>query len=248
VPNISFGERLRRARDRKDITQGDLAGKVGVEQSTISNWERERFVPSPEEKARLKKVLEDTWTEASANRNEDAAPPQPSPFSSWLTCTRIERKISVPELAEMTDLSLAAIYNIEAGRTPNPRAETVKKLETALKEKVPAEAKVEASEDATIKGVGELFDFDPHNEDDLPSVSGIYVLYDISERPIYVGQGANIKSRILDHGEKFWFKQPIVETGAYVKIEDKSLREKVETLLIRFLKSNAVINKQKVDR
>ena len=74
------------------------------------------------------------------------------------------------------------------------------------------------------------------------------MFYDVSERPIYVGQGADIKARIRTHREKFWFRSPIVFTGAYVKIDDKGLREKVETLLIRFLKSNAVINKQNVER
>lgn len=91
-------------------------------------------------------------------------------------------------------------------------------------------------------------DFDPHNPDDRPAVSGVYVLYDIAERPIYVGEGGNIKKRIKDHEEKFWFKQPIIETAAFVKIEDERLRKQVETVLIRFLKSNAVINKKNVDR
>ena len=39
-----------------------------------------------------------------------------------------------------------------------------------------------------------------------------------------------------------------VSVAAYVNITEKALREKIEKLLIRFLKSNAVINKQSVDR
>src|SRR6266567_2143208 len=95
-----------------------------------------------------------------------------------------------------------------------------------------------------LKGLGELVGFDPHDDEDLP----FYVLYDISERPLYVGQAQNIKTRIRTHRDKFWFRAPIVQTGAFVQIDEADLREKVETLLIRFLKSNAVINKQKVDR
>jgi transcriptional regulator with XRE-family HTH domain len=151
-------------------------------------------------------------------------------------------------LAEKAALSTAAIYNIEAGRISNPQQATVQKLQRALDVQIPTETKDEIREEATIAGVGELVDFDPHSEGDLPSCPGIYVLYGVSERPIYVGQGADIKRRIRDHSEKFWFRPPIVETGAFVKINEKSLREKVETLLIRFLKSNAVINKQNVDR
>jgi hypothetical protein len=115
-------------------------------------------------------------------------------------------------------------------------------------EKLPAETKKEVSAEATVEGVGEFFEFDPHDRDDWPKSAGIYVLYDVSERPIYVGQGASIKIRIKDHEEKFWFKSPIVSTASYIKVEEESLRLKIERILIRFLKRNAVINKQNVDR
>ena len=97
--------------------------------------------------------------------------------------------------------------------------------------------------------VGRLrLDFDPHNDEDLPAEPGIYVFYDISERPVYVGQSDDIRRRIAGHSDKFWYKRPIVETAAYVKIADKKLRSQVETTMIRFLKSNAVINRQNVRR
>ena len=76
----------------------------------------------------------------------------------------------------------------------------------------------------------------------------MYVFYDISQRPIYVGQATNIADRIQDHSDKFWFKRPIVELGAYIEINDKKLRNQVETVLIQFLKKNAVINKNKTAR
>jgi hypothetical protein len=41
---------------------------------------------------------------------------------------------------------------------------------------------------------------------------------------------------------------PIVVTAAYIKVPEGELRKKFETILIRFLKRNAVINKQNVDR
>jgi len=161
---------------------------------------------------------------------------------------RLAQKMSVPELAEKSNVSIPAIYNIESGRISNPREITIKKLESALGNTLSSEAKVEIKTEATIEGFGEFIEFDPHNPSDTPTTPGIYMLYDISQRPVYVGQASDIKARIKTHSDKFWFKQPIVETAAYVKIEDKPLREKVEKLLIRFLKSNAVINKQNVER
>ena len=74
------------------------------------------------------------------------------------------------------------------------------------------------------------------------------MLYDISERPVYVGEGGNVRRRIRDHEEKFWFKRPIVESASWIAVEDSDLRLKIEKTLIKFLKSNAVINKQNVDR
>ena len=96
--------------------------------------------------------------------------------------------------------------------------------------------------------VGDLIGIDPHDQSDHPSVGGIYVLYDISDRPLYVGQGSAIDKRVRSHNEKFWFKPPIVESASYVRIDDKTLRERVEEVLIKFLKSNAIINKRFVDR
>jgi len=93
-----------------------------------------------------------------------------------------------------------------------------------------------------------LTDFDPHDDDDLPEVAGIYVFYDVSDRPVYVGKAQNIAKRVGDHSEKFWFKYPIVSHAAYIEIVDKELRHQVEQILIGFLKSNAVINKQSVTR
>ena len=106
----------------------------------------------------------------------------------------------------------------------------------------------EMKEEASVEGLGVLTDFDPHDEENRPTAAGVYVLYDISERPIYVGMGKNIGIRIAQHQDKFWFKEPIIETGSYIEIKDEVLRRQVETLLIKFLKSNAVINKQNVER
>jgi len=55
------------------------------------------------------------------------------------------------------------------------------------------------------------------------------VLYDISDRPIYVGEGANVRSRIKDHEEKPWLKRRIVESASWIKISDGKLRGQIET-------------------
>jgi len=260
MANPVFGERMRRGRIKNAWSQSELGQKLGVTQGTISNWENGRGAPDRNQKTRLQEILGLRQSEskgASASspakqaeqaQAEVAEQAGPSAFGSWLNRVRNERDLSVAELASKAGVSVPAIYNIEAGRSENPRAQTARRLEEALGKELPAEAKKEIKDEATIGGVGEFFAFDPHDKNDWPDEPGIYVLYDISERPIYVGQGSSIRKRIQDHEEKFWFKTPIVDTAAYIKIDDGGLRKKIETILIRFLKRNAVINRQNVER
>jgi len=152
------------------------------------------------------------------------------------------------ELAEKSGISIPAVYNIESGRTEFPRQSTLAKLEKALGKKFDPEIAEEVREAGEIEGLGDFEDFDPHDEDDWPQGPGIYVFYDISNRPIYVGQSGDIARRLRDHEPMFWFKSPIVYTGSFVRVGDDKLRRQTESVLIKFLKSNAVLNKQHVER
>ncbi|GBL02949.1 helix-turn-helix domain-containing protein [Glaciecola sp. KUL10] len=42
----SFGDRIKRIRKLADMTQGKLADKIGVAQSTVGNWERSKRTPT----------------------------------------------------------------------------------------------------------------------------------------------------------------------------------------------------------
>jgi transcriptional regulator with XRE-family HTH domain len=152
------------------------------------------------------------------------------------------------ELAEKSGVSQATLYNLQNGRAENPGRSTIEKLERVLGQPMPNDVKEEIEEGSEIQGLGELIDFDPHDQSEIPSEPGVYVLYDITERPIYVGQATVISRRIREHGDKFWFRRPIVNNAAYVRVADKTIREQVERILIKFLKKNAVINQQGVDR
>ncbi|MFT3800975.1 MAG: helix-turn-helix domain-containing protein [Burkholderiaceae bacterium] len=248
--SIAFSKRVRRNRIKNAWSQAELGAKLGVAQMTISNLEKGKIKLTRDRKRAILTALGVSMPSANAVDvpADESLSDGPSAFGAWLSRVRLEKKLSVGELSERAGVSRPAIYNIEAGRITNPREETVGRLEKALREKVPSDTREEVRDEATIEGVGEFFEFDPLNKDDWPTVAGIYVLYDISERPIYVGQGSSIKSRIKDREEKFWFKSPIVTTAAYIKVEDEALRRKIETILIRFLKKNAVINKQHVGR
>lgn len=246
----STGKHIRRARIEQGLSQAALAEKLKATQATISNWETDKARPSDRQLKQMEALL--GLVRPGPRRREGADDGGGSDgsraFGRWLERARQDVGLSVPELAEKAKVSAPAIYNIESGRSPNPRASTREKLERALNQDTPRDVVEVAEESGKIEGLGPLTDFDPHDKSDRPRTPGVYVFYDISDRPIYVGEAGDIAKRVKDHEEKFWFKDPIVHNGAYVEIQDKTLRRQVEQVLIKFLKSNAVINKQLVER
>jgi transcriptional regulator with XRE-family HTH domain len=255
MAQLRFGPRTKKARVRLGLTQAELGSKFDpkVSHSLISLWENEKSYPTDDQKDQVRhffgQMVNETGSMSGADDSEEGDVLNiPSAIGVWLTKARVAAGLSVPELAEKSSLSGVSLYNIESGRAQNPQRATIEKLEKALGQNLSAEAKEVAKEEATIEGVGEWFNFNPNSPAEWPSGAGIYVLYDISDRPIYVGQGQKISARLRDHHEKFWFRAPIVQNAAYVGVESKQLREQIEKVLIKFLKSNAVLNQQNVDR
>lgn len=228
-------QEIRTVRNSLGLSQADLGERLHVSQVTVSNWERGKATLAPEQARALSELAD-----KRLGREEVS-------FGDWVAQQRSARGLSRTTLAAKAGISEIQVYNIETGRTTNPREKTRAGLQKVLG-KTP-EPVVEAAEKAAeIAGVGQLTDFNPHDDNDFPSEPGVYVFYDISGRPIYVGQSSNIKRRIGGHTDKFWYKSPIVETAAYVKVDDTTLRMQLEETLIKFLKSSAVINKKGVDR
>jgi transcriptional regulator with XRE-family HTH domain len=171
-------------------------------------------------------------------------------FGEWLRSEREKKGWTQGELAEQSGVSSQQISNIETGGSPNPQSKTREKLRKALSAELPKEV-IEATErQEEIPDLGSLVDFDPYEEEALPEVTGVYVLYDLTERPVYVGKATKrtIAERIPEHYVKFWFKRPVVDRAAYIQVDDEALCGKLEQVLIKFLKSNALLNKQYVDR
>lgn len=241
---MPLGDRLRQARQQSGLTQADLAGKVGVSQGTISHWENGKLEPSKNQTAGLVKIL----GPAVGPEGKTEAIRGPLLIGKRLLEMREAAGLTPAELAGKADISVGQVYNIETGRTQYPRQQTIKKLEGALGKKFDAEVSEQLKSESRIEGLGDFKDFDPHDSKDWPDDPGVYVFYDISERPIYVGQSGKISRRLKSHEQHFWYKHPIVDTSSYVRIENETLRRQIESILIKFLKSNAVLNRQQVDR
>jgi transcriptional regulator with XRE-family HTH domain len=237
----ALGSAIRRARNRDQLSLAQLGERVGVTGATISNWELGRTQVDPAKLKQIEKVL-------GKLDSDDAADDGLSSFGAWLLAQRTKQELTINELATKAKVSWRTIWLLETGATQNPQPKTREALEKALQSALPEDLADELRDEQTIEGIGEMIDFDPHSDEDRPTVGGIYVFYDVSQRPIYVGEGQNIRKRIRDHQEKFWFKSPIVQSASYIQVEDVDMRKKVERILIKFLKSNAVINRQHVER
>jgi transcriptional regulator with XRE-family HTH domain len=239
------------ARKRDGMERADLADKLGVVYQTVFNWETGKGSP---QKAKLDALIELFGEQAFDPETIQIAEGGPTQLAAWLSEKRTHKGWTKQQLAAAADLTYVTIWNIESGRSQNPQRATLERLETALGEPIPDEiAKgIKKAASVEIEGVGEFTNFEPHIKEDLPKVPGVYVLYDISDRPLYVGQAENIAARISNahtgHWDKFWYREPIVYSGAYIRIDEEKLRKQIEGVMIKFMKSNAVINKQGVER
>lgn len=234
-----LGQRIRRAREREGLTLAALAIKVGVTPPTIWQWENGQE-PSEANRKKLEIVLGSLTPHP---QRQGGSVEDVSSFGSWLREQRVQIGLSVPELASRAKVSAPAIYNLESGKSQNPQSMTRDKLAKALEVEVPSVVVAETVESQSVAGLGPLTDFQPHDRNEWPKCPGVYVFYDVSQRPVYVGKAASIYVRLKAHEDRFWFKPPIVEYASYIEVVDRSLRDQLEQTLIRFLKSNAVINK-----
>lgn len=228
------------------MTQQRFGDILGVAQPVVSQIETGVISPT---QGQVGVIIEEFGTEPF--REESVSELTDSGLlSNWLRSAMKDASMSIRDLAEKTGMSRVPIDNILKGTTANPRVRTIEKLEEALGITIDNDinAEIERDADLGVDGVGAFTDFDPYDWNDVPDCPGIYVFYDISDRPIYVGEGQSIRARCRKHEEKFWYKSPVVYKASYVDVPEQKLRRQIEKVMIRFMKSNAVINKQLVKR
>jgi transcriptional regulator with XRE-family HTH domain len=246
---MSVGEAIREARHKKGWTQRKLGQKLGVSATLVSLWEQDR-ANSKSYRNELERVLgrlPDAEISRPRNGDEVELDAMPSEFGNWVRGEREKRGWSPAELADKAGVAVPTIYNIEGGKSLNPQKATRDRIAEALGTLVPSQIVEDTENEQAIEGLGSLTDFEPHDKENWPRCPGIYVLYDVSDRPIYIGKASNIRDRLASHSDKFWFKAPIVQNGAFIEVKDKQLRHQLEQVMIKFLKSNAVINKQSTE-
>lgn len=170
-------------------------------------------------------------------------------FSSWMRDEMERQGLKIGDLAARTGLTYVGIWNIERGNTKTPRQETRQRIAEALKETVPDAIESDIRKESTeLQGL-KWADFTPFDELTIPEEGGVYVFYDVSDRPVYVGMSRkNARNRIKDHQTRFWFKPPVVTRGAFLAVPDEALCKQIESILIKFLGRHLLINDKQVGK
>lgn len=220
---------IKQARKSKGITQRHLAVLIGVQPYLVSHWETNRAHPR-EYFDKLEDILG-----------------IPLQQGKWLREKRKERGLTVSQLAERSGYSIGFIYNIENGNTPSPNPNTLQTLAESLGIDEPTlryntEFTREVNQGSTSH-IGELYDVDIENVDEIAGISGVYIFWSAKRQPIYLGQSEDIGNRYKQHKDKFWFKTPIVSSMSYIEIQDNNLRKSVEKILLSVLRDILVINR-----
>jgi transcriptional regulator with XRE-family HTH domain len=230
------------------LTQAKLAGKLGVTQGAVFAWESGIARPR---KATMRK-LEELMSGRSAKKRrgvKDALPiVETSAFGDWVRETRYRKAWSQRQLAREAGVTAVTISLLETGRIDNPHKKTRDSIVKALGAAPPTHEIDDTAKAARIAGLSELVDFDPHDNNEIeqiPPRSGVYVFYDISQRPIYVGESGDLRTRIKQHRrDKFWFRPPILQSASYFEVHEEATRKLIQDVLIKVLRSTAICNDQ----
>jgi transcriptional regulator with XRE-family HTH domain len=163
-------------------------------------------------------------------------------FGDWLRGEMERQNITIQDLANKTGLSYPGVWNIVKGNTIYPQTATRKKISEALQAEIPTAIESEIKTNSSVSGY-EWTDFSPYDLQTIPELGGIYVFYDITDRPVYVGKSnSNVRGRVRDHQTRFWFKQPLVMRGSFLAVADAAMCDKIEMILIKFLGNHALLN------
>lgn len=222
-------------RDRRytiGLSQKELANLIGYSTSWVSQLEGG--------KKNLSEEVYQSILEALGYQEADG-----EKFRFWLINVIVKSGLDIWDFSEAAEVEWSILLEVITRNADACDDETLRRIE-AFSGSTYKKAKGRTS---SVDGYQtELVSFDVYDKSTHPDQGGVYIFYDITGRPVYIGKSQNIKRRIRDHAEKKWFLAPFVQKGAYVLIEDELLCSFVENLLIRVIGQNLVLNKQGVDR
>lgn len=231
----SIGQWIRDARTKGDLTQQQLADKLGGWQPQVCNWENDVVQPDREVIERISAI---TGVEI---------PSSILGVGEWVQRRREELEMSRDELAKKAGISPLTIYFIEKGQTRSPQETTLKGLQKVLgklPEVIDHEVgEVRGEEDFEFLGPFPIVEWEQSIGEGR--ISCIYVIYDSLKRPVRIGETDDLGRRMKEYSlNVYWFRQPTAMTFAYIKVSDPDFRKKAEKVMIKLVGDHAIFNTQ----
>ena len=112
---MTYGEQIKRARERKCLTQEELAEQMGVSRQAVSKWEADKARPAASKLAALSEALELPENVWNTIDKETAPPPAVTPNNrGW----RVAAAALAVLLAASLTLNAALLFSTDAVQTP----------------------------------------------------------------------------------------------------------------------------------
>lgn len=113
---VNLGDSIRRAREKRDWTQDELAHALGVSTMTIRNWEAGRHSPK-NALARVEELLGIQLQEAAADRGPSISKASDAQLIGELINRLHDRNARLADLQrEVEDLKNGRVINVDGGR------------------------------------------------------------------------------------------------------------------------------------
>lgn len=241
--NLAFGAWLRSESEELGISGYALSKHAGCHPRTVTMiCKGEIKNPSEQMMEKLRVAIDQI--KSGISNHEEEVEENDFDFAEWLRFQMEAKSLSCTQLSKLAGCHNTTISAILNRRIENPSNEMMEKIRTALQEEIPLVVTNDLNEKKKFDNKQDVWDdFNPHDHDSIPNKPGVYALFSPTNIVLYVGKAQNVRSRIASHREKKWFLQDIIEYGMLFYSDDENERKKIEDILIKFLRTNAWLNK-----
>jgi transcriptional regulator with XRE-family HTH domain len=242
--NLAFGAWLTSELENVGLSGYALAKHAGCDPKTVSMiCKGEIKNPSETMMERLRTSIDEIKS-GITNQISDKDKTDAIDFSEWLRLQMEAKSLNRNQLAKLAGCHHTTLTAILNRRIENPSNEMMEKLRNALDEEIPQKVADIIKKKKIFENKQDVWDdFNPHDHDSIPNKPGVYALFSPTNVVMYVGKAQNVRSRIASHREKKWFLEDIIEYGMLFYSDDPDDRTRIEDILIKFLRSNAWLNK-----
>ena len=241
--NLAFGTWLRNELEGLGISGYALSKHAGCHPRTVTMICKGEIKSPSEEMMEKLRIAIDKIKSGLPNQEEEIEEEE-FDFAEWLKFQMEAKSLSGNRLAKLVGCHNTTISAILNRRIENPSNEMMERIRNALQEKIPEAVTNDLNEKKKFDNKNDVWDdFNPHDHDSIPNKPGVYALFSPTNVVLYVGKAQNVSSIIASHREKKWFLEDIIEYGMLFYSDDENERKKIEDILIKFLRTNAWLNK-----